>query len=140
LSDQGGPFAGRKGRIEGEAPASPEARAALATLYAGLMTAHLLHRLDAPGELIVEGGFTRTPAFAAVLAGLMPDRRVVVAPTSAGAAAGAALLAHWGAPHEPPRLEPARAWTIPGLQAYRDKWERSLSPRVDPDPVTERQN
>ena len=70
----------------------------------------------------------------------MPDRRVVVAPTSAGAAAGAALLAHWGAPHEPPRLEPARAWTIPGLQAYRDKWERSLSPRVDPDPVTERQN
>ena len=124
--DQGGPFAGRKGRIEGEAPATPEARAALATLYAGLMTAHLLHRLDAPGDLIVEGGFTRTPAFAAVLAGLMPDRRVVVAPTSAGAAAGAALLAHWGAPHEPPRLEPARAWAIPGLQAYRERWERRL--------------
>jgi L-fuculokinase len=138
--DQGGPFAGRKGRIEGEAPATPEARAALATLYAGLMTAHLLHRLDAQGDLIVEGGFTRTPAFAAVLAGLMPDRHVVVAPMSAGAAAGAALLAHWGTPHEPPRLEPARDWAIPGLQAYREKWERSLSPAVQPHPIAERQN
>ena len=60
------------------------------------MTAHLLQRLEAPGDFIVEGGFTRSPAFAAVLASLMPGRRVVVAPTSAGAAAGAALLAHWG--------------------------------------------
>jgi L-fuculokinase len=124
--DQGGPFAGRKGRIEGEAPATPEARAALATLYASLMTAHLLCRLDAPGDLIVEGGFTRAPAFAAVLAGLRPDRRVAVAPMSASAAAGAAMLAHWDAPHEPPRLEPARAWAIPGLQAYRERWERRL--------------
>ena len=113
--DQGGPFAGRKGRIEGEAPATPEARAALATLYAGLMTAHLLHRLDAPGDLIVEGGFTRTPAFAAVLGGLMPDRRVVVAPMSAGAAAGAAMLAHWDAPHEPPRTRAGPRLGHPGI-------------------------
>ena len=126
FSDQGGPFAGRKGRIEGEAPATPQARTALATLYSALMTAHLLRRLDAPGDLIVEGGFTRSPAFAAVLAGLMPDRRVVVAPKSAGAAAGAALLAHWGEPHEPPHLEAARAWAIPGLKAYRERWERGL--------------
>ena len=71
FSDQGGPFAARKGGIEGEAPATPKARAALATLYAALMTAHLLQRLEAPGDLIVEGGFTRSPAFAAVLARLM---------------------------------------------------------------------
>jgi sugar (pentulose or hexulose) kinase len=126
FSDQGGPFAGRKGRIEGAAPASPQARAALATLYAALMTAHLIQRLDAPGDLIVEGGFTRSPAFAAVLAGLMPDRRVVVAPKSAGAAAGAALLARWREPHEPPHLEAAGAWAIPGLEAYRERWERRL--------------
>jgi L-fuculokinase len=124
--DQGGPFAERTGRIEGQAAATPQARTALATLYAALMTAHLLQRLDAPGDLIVEGGFTRTPAFAAVLAGLMPRRRVAVAPVSAGAAAGAALLAHWGAPHEPPHLEAARVWTIPGLQAYQDRWEREV--------------
>ena len=126
FSDQGGPFAGRIGRIEGEAPATPKARAALATLYASLMTAHLLQRLEAPGDLIVEGGFTRSPAFAAVLAALMPGRRVVVAPTSAGAAAGAALLAHWGEQREPPRLDSARAWSLPGLEAYRRRWERAL--------------
>ena len=126
FSDQGGPFAGRIGRIEGEAPATPKARAALATLYASLMTAHLLQRLEAPGDLIVEGGFTRSPAFAAVLAALMPGRRGVVAPTSAGAAAGAALLAHWGEQREPPRLDSARAWSLPGLEAYRRRWERAL--------------
>jgi L-fuculokinase len=126
FSDQGGPFAGRIGRIEGEAPRTPRARAALATLYAGLMTSHLIQRLEAPGDLIVEGGFTRSPAFAAVLARLVPGRRVVVAPTSAGAAAGAALLAHWGEPREPPRLDPAPAWTLPGLDAYRRRWEAAL--------------
>jgi L-fuculokinase len=126
FSDQGGPFAGREGRIEGEPPATPQARTALATLYAALMTARLLRRLDAPGDLIVEGGFTRSPAFAAVLAGLMPGRRVVAAPMSAGAAAGAALLARWGEPHQPPPLEAARPWAIPGLKDYRERWERRL--------------
>ena len=90
------------------------------------MTAHMLRRLDAPGDLIVEGGFTRSPAFAAVLARLMPGRRVVVAPKSAGAAAGAALLAHWGEQRKQPRLEPAPAWAIPGLDAYRRRWEAAL--------------
>jgi L-fuculokinase len=126
FSDQGGPFAGRKGVIEGEAPSTPKGRAALATLYAALMTAHVLGRLEAPGDLIVEGGFTRSPAFAAVLAALLPARRVVVAPQAAGAAAGAAMLAHWGAPHSPPQLEPPPAWALPGLEDYRDRWEQAL--------------
>ncbi len=126
FTDQGGPFGARKGRIEGGAPAAPAARTAFATLYAALVTAHVLERLEAPGDLIVEGGFTRSPAFAAVLAGLMPGRRVVIAPAAAGAAAGAAMLAHWGEPHPPPLLEPARAWVLPGLEAYRERWERSL--------------
>jgi L-fuculokinase len=126
FSDQGGPFASRKGVIEGPAPTTPKARAALATLYSALMTAHMLGRLEAPGDLIVEGGFARSPAFAAVLARLMPGRRVQVAPTSAGAAAGAAMLAHWDEPHRSPRLETAGVWGLPGLEAYRDRWERSL--------------
>jgi sugar (pentulose or hexulose) kinase len=126
FTDQGGPFGARKGRIEGGTPAAPEARTALATLYAALVTAHVLERLEAPGDLIVEGGFTRSPAFAAVLAGLMPGRRVVIAPAAAGAAAGAALLARWGEPHPAPQLEPAHAWVLPGLEAYRERWERAL--------------
>ncbi len=126
FSDQGGPFAARKGVIDGEAPTTPKARAALATLYSALMTAHMLRRLEAPGDLIVEGGFARSPTFAAVLARLMAGRQVVIAPMSAGAAAGAAMLAHWDEPHPPPRLEPARVWDLPGLEAYRDRWERAL--------------
>jgi sugar (pentulose or hexulose) kinase len=126
FSDLGGPYAGRKGWIEGEAPHTPAARTALATIYTALMTAHMLKLLEAPGDLIVEGGFTRSPAFAAVFAGLMPGRRVVVAPMTAGAAAGAALLARWGEQREPPRLDPARAWAVPGLDAYRRRWERAV--------------
>ena len=126
FSGQGGPFAARRGVIEGETPTTPKARSALATLYSALMTAHMLRRLEAPGELIVEGGFIRSPAFAAVLARLMTGRRVLIAPMSAGAAAGAAMLAHWDEPHPPPRLEPARAWDVAGLEAYRDRWEQAL--------------
>jgi L-fuculokinase len=126
FSDQGGPFAARKGVIEGPAPTTPKARAALATVYSALMTAHMLRRLEAPGDLIVEGGFARSPAFAAVLARLMAGRRVVIAPMSAGAAAGAAMLAHWDAPHPPPRLDPAPVWSLSGLDAYRERWERAL--------------
>jgi L-fuculokinase len=126
FSDQGGPFASRKGVIEGAAPTTPKARVALATLYSALMTAHMLRRLEAPGDLIVEGGFTRSSTFAAVLARLMPGRRVLIAPMSAGASAGAAMLAHWGEPHPAPRLEPARAWVLPGLEAYQDRWGRAL--------------
>jgi L-fuculokinase len=126
FSDQGGPFAARKGVIDGDPPATPKARAALATLYVALMTAHMLRRLEAPGDLIVEGGFARSPAFAAVLARLMSGRRVVIAPMSAGADAGAAMLAHWDAPHPPPKLEPARVWNLPGLEAYADRWEQAL--------------
>ena len=122
FTDQGGPFAGRKGRIEGEAPTTPAARAALATLYCALMTAHMLKLLEAPGDLIVEGGFNRSPAFAGVLAALMPGRDVLAAPAS-GAAEGAALLAHWDEKHAPPKLRRADAWSVPGLRAYQERWE-----------------
>jgi hypothetical protein len=50
----------------------------------------------------------------------------LVAPTSAGAAAGAAMLAHWDEAHRPPDLHLATSWYLPGLEPYRDRWERSL--------------
>jgi sugar (pentulose or hexulose) kinase len=125
FTDQGGPFAGRKGWIEGAPPSTPAGRSALATLYSALMTALMLERLDAPGDIIVEGGFNRTPAFSGVLAALMPERTVLVAPAS-GAAEGAAMLARWGEPHEPPRLGAARAWAVPGLAAYAQTWRQGL--------------
>ena len=125
FTDQGGPFAGRKGWIEGAPPPTPAGRSALATLYSALMTAYMLERLDAPGDIIVEGGFNRTPAFSAVLAALMAERTVLIAPAS-GAAEGAAMLARWGEPHEPPKLARARAWDVPGLAAYAERWRVGL--------------
>ena len=125
FTDQGGPFAGRKGWIEGAPPTTPAGRSALATLYSALMTALMLERLDAPGDIIVEGGFNRTPAYSGVLAGLMPGRTVLVAPAS-GAAEGAAMLARWGEPHEPPKLASARAWGVPGLAGYAQRWRQGL--------------
>ncbi len=126
FTDQGGPYAGRKGWIVGAPPTAPAARSALATLYSALMTAHMLGRLDAPGEIIVEGGFNRTPAFSGVLAALMPDRTVLVAAAS-GAAEGAAMLARWGEPHTPPKLARARVWEVPGLGDYAERWRQALS-------------
>ena len=125
FSDQGGPYAGRKGFIEGEAPKTPASRAALATVYSALMTAHMLRRLEAPGDLIIEGGFNRSPAFSGVLSALMPGRNVLIAPAS-GAAEGAAMLARWKEPHVPPRLAPAAKWVVPGLGDYQERWEQAL--------------
>jgi len=122
FTDQGGPFARRKGFIVGAAPETPAARSALATLYCALVSAYMLRRLEAPGDLIVEGGFNRSPAFAAVLAALFPGRAVFMAPAT-GAAEGAALLARWDAPHAPPDLRRAERWRLPGLQAYHERWE-----------------
>lgn len=122
FSEQGGPFAGRPGRILGPAPTTARGRTALATLYTALMTAHLVGRLEAPGELIVEGGFARTPAFAGVLAALLPDRRVAAALSSAGAAEGAAALAHWGDPAPATNARPANPWSIPALLDYQARW------------------
>ena len=85
----------------------------------------MLKLLEAPGDLIVEGGFNRSPAFAAVLAALMPGRDVLRAPAS-GAAEGAALLAHWDAPHAAPKLRRAEPWSVPGLRDYQERWERAL--------------
>ncbi len=125
FTDQGGPFAGRRGWIEGPPPSTPAGRAALATLYSALTTALMLEQLDAPGDIIVEGGFNRTPAFSSVLAGLMPERTVLVARAS-GAAEGAAMLARWGERRAPPQLSRAQAWDVPGLAAYAQRWRQGL--------------
>ena len=122
FSDQGGPFAGRTGRIEGAKPQTPAARTALATLYVALMSQLMLDKLEAPGDWIVEGGFAKTPAFAATLAALAPQRRVLLATTTAGAAEGAARLAHWGRAQAKAENQSAAPWRIPGLAEYAARW------------------
>ena len=82
FSDQGGPFARAKASSRAKRQRREKRARGCDYLYSALMTAHMLRRLQAPGDLIVEGGFTRSPAFAAVLARLMSGRRVVIAPMS----------------------------------------------------------
>jgi sugar (pentulose or hexulose) kinase len=123
---EGGPFPHRRGSIDGTLPDRPSARAALATLYTALMTDHFLTQLGADqGDLIVEGGFTRNPAFAATLAALRPRQKVYRAVTAAGTAQGAALLATW--PKPPADLwQPIAAPALSGIQDYATRWRQQL--------------
>ena len=126
FAPQGGPFAARTGEFSGDFIASD--RPALATLYVALMTDLMLTRLGAAtGDLIVEGGFVANPAFAPLLAALRPGQRVFTGGDAAGAARGAALLAHWppatGAAPEGIAVAPAE---IAGLGAYRRVWTQAV--------------
>lgn len=126
FAPQGGPFADRSGEIRGDFAASD--RPALATLYVALMTDLMLTKLGArAGDLIVEGGFVANPAFGPLLAALRPEQRVLAGGDAAGAARGAALLAHW-----PPAGVAATGIgaiapsALGGLDAYRQSWRRAV--------------
>ena len=126
FAPQGGPFSARTGEIRGDFADSD--RPALATLYIALMTDLMLTRLGADtGDLIVEGGFVANSMFGPLLAALRPAQRVFTGGDAAGAARGAALLAHWppaaaGVP-EGIAISPA---TIAGLEAYRRAWLQAV--------------
>ena len=75
-----GPFGARRGEIVPAPPHEPRARAALATLYAALVTDLCLDLLQARGPLIIEGSFVGNPAFPRLLAALR-RRRASSSPT-----------------------------------------------------------
>jgi sugar (pentulose or hexulose) kinase len=126
FSEQGGPWRGRPGRIEGALPDRPGARSALASLYAALVTDELLSRLGVTGAVIVDGPFAANPVWCAALAELRSEPGVLVS-DAASAAAGAALLAAW--PEVPaPRSRPAPPAVPPlGMPAYRACWRGALA-------------
>ncbi|MET3432469.1 sugar (pentulose or hexulose) kinase [Herbaspirillum seropedicae] len=128
FSECGGPFAGRRGSIVGQAPQQPGSRYALATLYCALMTAYCLDALDAPGEVVVEGSFTSNPHFAALLAALA-SRTVYRSSDASGTTLGGWLLDRWERAPESatlPALAPAEPLALRGLAAYREDWLRKL--------------
>lgn len=122
----GGPYpgAGGKGRISGRRPRSPEARAALATLYVALMASVGLDLLDARGQVIVDGSFADQPLFTALLAALRRGQPVMVATEPNGRALGAALLVGWAERRTPIKvaLRAIEPPAIPGLAAYAADW------------------
>jgi len=115
------------GRIVGDEPSEPGARAALATLYAALVSDVCLDLLAADATVVIDGGFAAEPAFAGLVAALRPDLRVLVSPTGDGTVRGAALLAR-------PNVEavaaldltPAEPWPHSALAEYRERWRGRL--------------
>ena len=126
FAGQGGPFAGRPGKITGEV--APGDLPALATLYAALMSDLMLTRLGAgAGDLIVEGSLAANFCFCQALAALRPSQQVFAAADAAGAARGAALLAQWP-PRDlaPPAVKRAPPLAIDGFAAYCEAWAMAV--------------
>jgi L-fuculokinase len=122
----GGPFAGRVGRIAGPAPMDAAERFALATLYCALMTDYCLDALGARGDITVEGSFTANPWFAPLLGGLRPQQGVSYSDDASGTTCGGWLLRYRdatpmgiGRPMSP--RTPAR------FDAYRQAWREMLA-------------
>ncbi|MBL9034104.1 MAG: hypothetical protein JNN33_05020 [Rhodospirillaceae bacterium] len=121
FSDQGGPFAGTRGRcVDAQGhDAIPWHRATLAALYCALMTDLMLDLIQARGPIVVEGPFAGNEVFVAALAALRPASDVLPSLETLGTSLGAALLADpamkVGIPSPAPR--PAL-----DLTPYRARW------------------
>lgn len=128
FSRDGGPFRHHAGRIIGPEPATSQARAALATLYSALMTDHLISRLGADsGDIVIEGGFVASAAFAEVLAALRPGQHIHAAGDSSGTAQGAAMLALWGQSIAEPHAAAVSPLVLSGLAAYAQRWREAVA-------------
>ncbi len=122
FAEEGGPFAGRIGRLLPDRPQDPLRRAALASIYTALMIDLCLDDLDATGDVIVEGPVAGNHSVMATLAALRPDDRVFASHDPTGTTRGAALLARWG--QRSPALDLRRAAHAPmrGLHDHRALW------------------
>ena len=136
------PGAGPLGRAKGgwspegaETELDPAERVAVASLYAGLVTAACLDDLRVQGPTLVEGPFSRNALFIEVLEAL--TRRPVLLPDAmGGSAAGAALLMSVGRglaakPPKTRRLSP-RYGLGDGFRRYADTWLQRASAGAPP--------
>lgn len=121
----GGPFPETQGRIVGEV--AGEERAAVAALYVLMMTDLSLDLIRSDNLLVVDGGLAKIDLFTAMLAQLRPAQTVVRSTMSEGSATGAAALAFRALGRSPFADEtiPVRASSVPGLEAYRDRWRET---------------
>jgi sugar (pentulose or hexulose) kinase len=125
FSDQGGPFAGQRGRftdLDGN-DALPWRRATLAALYCALMTDLMLELLQAKGPILVEGPFATNDVYVAALGALRPDSPVHPSLETLGTSLGAAMLVD---PDLPTEIPPGAPRPKVDLTLYRGHW-RTLS-------------
>ncbi|MFQ5700002.1 MAG: sugar kinase, partial [Myxococcota bacterium] len=125
----GGPFRTRTGAILGIGSPDGRQRAALAALYAALVTDLCLDLVGARGQVIVEGRFARDEAYCAVLAALRRSQEVLVSADETGTLAGAALLARWPELGPAPELRPVRLEPriSQALHAHRARWRTRVA-------------
>lgn len=125
FSDQGGPFAGRKGRIVDERgnDAAAADRATLGALYCALMSDLMLDVLSACGPIILDGPFATNDVYVAALAALRPESPVMPSAETQGTSLGAALLADANSSAELPDVVSRPPLD---LASYRARW-RTLS-------------
>lgn len=122
-----GPFQGREGRMLAADGLSPEARAALATLYCALMADFILDHLGATGAMLVDGPFAANPLFPRLLQSLRPGAPVRAGGTRGGIIAGVLWLAGFTPPAEPAAQRLAPLGQAETLAAYRDRWRGMLT-------------
>jgi sugar (pentulose or hexulose) kinase len=128
FSDQGGPFAGTRGRFvdANGNDAIPWRRATLAALYCALMTDLMLDVLGADGPILVEGPFAANQTYVTVLAALRPRNHVRASLDSFGTSLGAAMLAD---PEMPVEMPAATAPPDLDLGLYRARWRTFIGAR-----------
>jgi len=127
--DLGGPFPGRRGAVIGGAGLAVGERAALAILYAALVTDLCLDLLDAPADLAVLGPFAGNGLYPGILAALKPERRVLVDTAVDATAIGAGWLAVRGsnpAAFGPP-LRSAAPVVAKGLTEHARHWRERVA-------------
>lgn len=126
FSPNGGPFAARKGEFIGNV--EPHQKTSLATFYSALMCAYALELLQTnTGDLLVDGSFAQNHLLCEIIAALRSGQNLYVAKDQAGTARGAALLATWGEPHDPPETHLVKPAALNGLAAYYEKWKSLIT-------------
>ena len=119
----GGPFAHLEGRLEPDGTAAN--RKAIASLYCALMIDFCLERLEARGDVILEGPMASNPLLASSLAALRPTP-LYTSDDATGSVGGAAMLSRWKETLPETSLSLVPPLDIDGLSTYRDEWRRRL--------------
>ena len=136
FTESGGPFpgSGEKGRIAGPDPETAGQRAALAGLYAALLSLAAVDLIGGDrGALFLDGGLAAAPLYAEIIASLRPAQAVWVSAEPEGTALGAALLWRWQDRKESPGLRRrcVAPLPLPGLADYAQRWRTAALSQME---------
>ncbi|MGY5774670.1 FGGY-family carbohydrate kinase [Rhizobium sp. LEGMi135b] len=119
------PGTARRGRLEGPLVEEESVRFTLAVLYSALLTVACIRDLPPARTVVLDGNFVVDPLYGAIVAALLPDRRVLVSRSATGTATGAAMLAAHESRASPAALaaEAPDISGLPELSSYQQHWQ-----------------